>query len=230
MRHNDMTGLKFGRLTVIKRSERRDTTRAVYWDCQCECGGTKSVRGTTLRAGRAQSCGCLLEENYKKGTTKKDIIGQRFGRLTVIEEVQERTSCGEVKYSCQCDCGNVKVVAGTSLRYGKTKSCGCLLAQSSGERSYKHGLTSHPLYKIWSGIIQRCHSETDTAYKYYGARGITVCDEWRHDAEAFINWSLENGWEIGLEIDRIDNYKGYSPDNCRYVTHKVNMNNQRRHE
>lgn len=228
MGHNNMIGQKFGRLTVIGKSEKRDSTRAVYWDCKCDCGGTKTVRGTTLRAGRANSCGCLMAENYSKGTTKIAIIGQRFGRLTVIEESDERTSCGEVKYLCLCDCGNTKVVAGTSLRYGKTRSCGCLLSQASGERSFKHGMTDHPLYKIWSGIIQRCHCETDTAYKYYGERGIFVCDEWRHDAEAFINWSLSHGWEQGLEIDRIDNYKGYSPDNCRYVTHKVNMQNQRR--
>ena len=224
----DMTGQRFGRLTVVKRSDRTDSSRAIYWDCRCECGNIKTVRGTTLRAGRANSCGCLMTDNYQNGTTKIDIVGQRFGKLEVIEESKDRTACGEVKYLCRCDCGNTKIVAGTSLRYGKTKSCGCLLAESAAERSYKHGLTNHPLYKIWSGMIQRCHKETDTAYRYYGARGITVCDEWRHDAEAFINWSLQNGWKKGLEIDRINNYKGYSPDNCRYITHKANMGNQRR--
>jgi hypothetical protein len=222
-----MEGQRFGRLTVIKQSDRKDTTRSIYWECQCDCGETKTVRGTSLRSGRVNSCGCLLGENYKSGTTKIDIVGRRFGMLTVISESTERSSCGEVKYVCQCDCGNTKTIVGTSLRNGKTKSCGCFLAKSSGDRSYKHGLTTHPLYKIWSGIVQRCHCETDTAYKYYGARGITVCDEWRYDPEAFINWSIDNGWEIGLEIDRIDNYEGYNPSNCRYVTHKVNMQNRR---
>lgn len=225
----EMIGKKFGRLTVVKMSERKDKSRAIYWECQCECGGTKTVRGTTLRAGRANSCGCLLKENYKAGTTKVDMIGQRFGRLTVLEEVDDRTTCGEVKYLCQCDCGNTKIVIGTLLRDGRTKSCGCLLAESTRKRSRKHGLSDHPLYKIWSGIVQRCYKETDTAYKYYGARGITVCDEWRHNPDAFIQWALKNGWKQGLEIDRIDNYKGYSPDNCRCVTHKENMNNLRIH-
>ena len=224
----DMTGQRFGRLVVEKKSDRTDKSRAVYWECRCDCGGTKTARGTSLRAGRVNSCGCLLQEVYQTGSTKIDIIGQRFGRMVVESETTDRTKCGEVKYLCRCDCGNTKIVAGTSLRYGSTKSCGCLLSESTKARTFKHGLTNHPLYKIWSGIIQRCHKETDTAYKYYGARGITVCDEWRNDAEAFIKWSLENGWREGLEIDRIDNYKGYSPDNCRYVTHKENMNNQRR--
>lgn len=228
MGYIDMTGKRFGRLTVIGRSEHRDSTTAVYWDCKCDCGTIKPIRGTTLRAGRAKSCGCLFEEKRKAGITKKDIVGQRFGRLVVLKETDERTKCGEVKYLCQCDCGNKTVVAGTSLRYGNTKSCGCLARESTRKRSYKHGLSNHPLYKIWHGLLERCYHEEDTAYKYYGARGITVCDEWRQDAAAFIKWALDNGWEKGLEVDRIDNYAGYSPENCRIVTHKENMANQRR--
>lgn len=88
-----------------------------------------------------------------------------------------------------------------------------------------HGLSRTPLYRVWEGIVARCCSPSLPSYKYYGGRGITVCDEWRHDPEAFCKWGLSNGYKKGLQIDRIDNNKGYSPDNCRFVTRRENLLN-----
>lgn len=222
----DLTGQTFGRLRVISEAETRNKIK--YWNCVCECGNTKKARTNSLMSGITKSCGCLMNEVRKAGVTKIDIIGNRYGRLTVRSEVADRTKCGEVKYLCVCDCGNETVVSGTSLRNGSTKSCGCFLRESAAERNTTHGLSSTPLYKIWDGMKQRCHNPNNHAYEYYGARGIHVCDEWMNDAESFINWALENGWEPGLEIDRKNNEEGYNPENCRCVTHKVNMNNTRR--
>lgn len=93
---------------------------------------------------------------------------------------------------------------------------------------FVHGLSYDPLFNVLSKMHYRCENENHSEYKDYGGRGITVCKEWAMDnAQAFISWALENGWKKGLEIDRIDNDKGYSPDNCRFVTRSENCRNKR---
>ena len=93
---------------------------------------------------------------------------------------------------------------------------------------FVHGLSYEPLFNVLHCMHYRCENENHSQYKDYGAKGITVCDEWSMDnAEAFISWALEHGWKKGLEIDRIDNKKGYSPDNCRFVSKKENCRNRR---
>lgn len=91
----------------------------------------------------------------------------------------------------------------------------------------KHGLSKHPLYNCLSQIVIRCYCEHRHDYKYYGGRGVTVCDEWRKSFLTFYDWAISNGWQKGLQLDRIDTLKGYSPDNCRWTTSKVNNNNRR---
>lgn len=100
----------------------------------------------------------------------------------------------------------------------------------SGENShfYKHGLCKNPLFYTWYQMVQRCHNPNHQNYPRYGALGRTVCEEWRNDPQAFINWSESHGYKEGLSIDRIDNEKGYSPDNCRWVDRFVQQNNMRR--
>ena len=221
----NLVGKTFGRLTVT--SDAGTKNRIKYWNCVCECGETTTARTNSLVAGKKRSCGCLMRETQKSTTRKVEMTGKRYGRITVISEVPERSQCGEINYLCRCDCGTEVVIVGTSLRNGSTRSCGCLLSDSTKDRSTTHGLSSDPLYRIWDGMKQRCHNSKNKAYKHYGARGIFVCEEWLNDAEAFIKWAKANGWAKGLDIDRRDNDKGYSPDNCRFVTHKVNMSNTR---
>lgn len=96
-----------------------------------------------------------------------------------------------------------------------------------GSHGIKHGMTGTPIYRRWSHMKERCNRPSNIGYKDYGGRGITVCEEWQNDFVAFYEWSIANGYADNLQLDRRDNSKGYSPDNCRYVEPKVNYNNKR---
>lgn len=149
-----------------------------------------------------------------------DLVGQKFGKLTVVEfsHMDKGHSC----FKCKCDCGNTVTVRSQNLRNGNTKSCGCLY----GQHLITHGESHSKLYATWSNMYKRCYYASNNRYQWYGARGITVCDEWKDDFMAFRAWALDNGYKEGLTIDRIDNDKGYSPDNCRWITKKQQASNK----
>jgi len=155
--------------------------------------------------------------------------GDRYGRLAVIEEVEQQGYLR--RFLCQCDCGATTIAVLKRLRQGDTKSCGCLAKETSARNGRNcgpltHGHSYHPLYNTWRGMIDRCTRPSTRWYCNYGGRGIGVCDEWR-DAATFIEWAKSHGWEEGLQIDRIDNDGDYCPENCRFVTRKANLRNAR---
>lgn len=150
-----------------------------------------------------------------------DLKGQRFGRLVVIEEA-ERTG-RKTYWLCKCDCGSFVKVPTASLNNGHTKSCGCL----QRSKVTIHGKKNTKLYKVWNSMKGRCFNTNHRAYKNYGGRGITVCDEWKDDFLCFYNWSMANGYQEGLSIDRENNDGNYEPSNCRWTTSKVQRNNSR---
>lgn len=165
-----------------------------------------------------------------------DLVGQRFGRLVVLEkETQDipKTSKPCVWWKCKCNCGNIVIVTTTRLVTGVTKSCGCYRADVSAKRLTTHGHGHRErLYGVWSTMKQRCYYAGSPSYKNYGAIGITVCDEWLHDYDAFRSWALSNGYDETAKrgkftVDRIDSSKGYSPDNCRLVDMQVQNSNKR---
>lgn len=156
---------------------------------------------------------------------KIDLTGQPFGRLVVIREYG-RTKDGRVTWLCRCECGAETVVSTHDLRSEHTQSCGCMVR----ERNTTHGCTKEPWYYTYKAMMQRCgHWEgaSEQMLRDYRDRGIEVCPEWRESPRAFGDWLLAHGWRNGLQIDRIDNDKGYSPENCRVVTPKENNFNRR---
>lgn len=154
-----------------------------------------------------------------------DLTGKKFGRLTVISHAG-KTSYGENRWLCKCDCGKQKVIFGSLLRSGHTKSCGCLAREISSERLKTHGQTDTRLFEIWHGMKARCYRKTASNFRRYGARGIEMCDEWKNSFEAFRDWSISHGYADNLTIDRIDNDNGYSPDNCRWTDNHTQCNNK----
>lgn len=153
-------------------------------------------------------------------------IGNKYGNLTIIDfDHERRTPNGTIRryMTCKCDCGNTCIVALHSLKSGKTKSCGCI--KGVNQRGYKY--TYPRLYPVYDNIIKRCYKIHDSQYKYYGKRGITMCDEWLHNRNSFYKWALNNGYKDGLQLDRIDVNGNYEPNNCRFITAKQNTRNRR---
>lgn len=215
----DLTGQRFGQLVVIDYDHTGDRYKT-YWRCLCDCGNEAVVEGYSLRSGRTSSCGCKPH-----GPKRKDLTGMRFGRLVVLSyDHSDRYS--NRYWRCICDCGNETISVGNGLLAGTTASCGCRNREIVKEVNTTHGMWGTRLYKLWSGMIQRCTNPNGDHYDNYGGRGIFVCNEW-NDFENFKNWALDNGYKEGLTIDRINNDDGYYPENCRWVDQITQQNNRR---
>lgn len=171
---------------------------------------------------------CKINDLYNSEKEKEEerilcIVGQRFGRLLVERYIGKIDT--QNRYLCICDCGNKTEVSYHELISGAKKSCGCLRRDVQQVIHTKHGDSHKRLYKIYRGMLSRCYNTNQETYRRYWGRGIVVCDEW-HDYDVFREWALSHGYNDDLTIDRIDNSKGYSPDNCRWIPSSQQAANQ----
>ena len=162
------------------------------------------------------------------GRKAVDLTDRKFERLTVIER-SDRKGNGAYWF-CECTCGNTCEIISGHLTSGNTRSCGCLNSEQLSKRFLKHGdcLESDKvtkLYHVWQGMKARCLNPKNKSFHRYGGRGITICLEWENDYNSFKKWALDNGYVEGLQVDRIENDSGYSPDNCRWITQMKNCEN-----
>lgn len=209
----DLTGQRFGRLTVIKRDINRKGQQA-FWICQCDCGNEKSIGSSQLRSGTTQSCGCKKKEfliSYDK-TRKKDLTGQRFGRLTVIKECLERDAWGSIKWECQCDCGNITQIRGSSLVSGNTQSCGTCSHISFGEQKIKELLEKHNIYYQYQKTFEDCKYPNTGKHPpfdfYVDNRYIIEFDGKQH-------FESTGGWNTDDQVKITQNHDQYKEQWCK---------------
>lgn len=214
----DLKGRRFGSLVALKRNG-TDKAGNALWLCQCNCGQTSVVRANSLLSGNTTTCGC----GRGQPGGMLDLTGRVFGRLTVMSRglSDSQGSC----WYCDCSCGITDVlVSAHSLLSGNTRSCGCLRDEHTASLNRTHGMSDTRLYKVWKGMRQRCDNPNADAEERYYFQGITYASEW-NDFENFHSWAQQHGYRDDLTLDRINPFKGYSPDNCRWISREAQAAN-----
>lgn len=162
---------------------------------------------------------------------QRNLSNSYFGFLKVVKPVG-KTKDRHILWQCQCICGSYHNVSSRDLLSGHTKSCGCMKNEMIRAANTTHGFRQYRnmprIYKIWLGMKERCYNPNSRAYRYYGGKGIVVCDRWKNSFQAFFEWAIQNGYTDALEIDRINFNGNYEPGNCRFVDDVTQARNTNR--
>ena len=227
--YQNLVGLRFGKL-VVKSRGYHQKSGTIEWACVCDCGNTKVIPSGSLRAGKVKSCGCLR----KSKPPLTELIGRVCGRLTVVS-FHSRASNRVSKWTCRCSCGNTVVVRRSNLWLGrgnpeeKTFSCGCQKSEHVRAAQTTHGQRPRgpqsKEYACWQNMLQRCENKSNPTYKSYGAKGVTVCEQWHEYAQFLAD--VGRAPFSDAHIDRIDPYGNYEPDNVRWVDVETSNANKR---
>lgn len=216
--------------------ERNKRGKNFEYKCECiYCGNITNVLGINIFHSKGKGCKKCWSNSY----IHNEFIGKKYGCLTVIGIGENKKYRNQKTYLCKCDCGNEVAITRETLLYKKHNCClkcrGEYLKTNNG--SYKHGKTGTQIYSVWNNMKRRCYDKKNNRYEDYGAKGITVCDEWlgENGFENFYNWAIKNGYSDKktsngineLSIDRIDVNGNYEPKNCRWVNIMVQQNNKR---
>ena len=203
-----MVGNKFGKWTVMNQIETDKPGK--HYECICECGNIRVLKGTDLRAKRTTQCtDCQYETLYN---TDRE-IGKKYGKWTVMRFIDMHRKLQ--RFECKCECGTTGLHCAADLRSGKSKQCTLCHNRENSASNVKHGKHKDPIYKVWSSMLHRCNNSNATHYKRYGGRGIKVCERWNK----FENFLEDMGERPeGMTLDRINNDWNYEKSNCRWVS------------
>lgn len=219
----NLIGRRFFKLIVIEQSTKK--TKRVHWVCKCDCGNIIHVTTSDLNSGNAKSCGSHREKE------KENLIGKKFGRLTVISEsfrgFAKKTSRQSRTYAnVKCECGKTKRVQIYYLKNKHTTSCGCVQVEITQARSITHGSSNTPEYRAWAALKRRCLNKNRKEYLNYGGRGIIVCKRWINSFEKFYK-DMGKRPSPKLTVERVNNNGNYEPSNCVWDTKTAQARNRR---